>query len=557
MRRRLVFAAVALVVLAACSTETETPQQQSQQTQPGEPRSVARVRSSGQDWGYPTPFAYIRGPGQALALLQYDTLTWKDSSGQMLPWLASRWERSPDGRQWRFTLRDDVRWHDGQPLTAQDVKFTFDYLKTGPGSTSQAGLTQIPIAGVTVEPPNVVVVSLERPYAPFEENVAGRVAILPERVWSTVTEPARHRGPDALLGTGPYKLDQFDQATGSYAFNANESYFLGAPVVKRMEFTPTGDDFAALQRGELDVAATGFAGGASGAEEGIPDATLRLFENDRYGRVEGPAEFVRALHFNLSKGFPYNDKRFRQAFAYTIDREDAVRRILFGRGAPGTTGGLSPQNQFAVSDLPQYRKDLNRANQLLDEIGMRDANGDGVRDLPDGSPFRPEIQTNTRYNNDTPVVVREYLRAVGIDVQIRSLDLATADQNAGQGNYDMALIAYGGLGADPDSLRTRMAASVRAQNFQRVHGWNNPQFEQAATAQLSEVDPNRRRELVAQMQRAIAEDMPLIQLYHPARLAIFNKSVFDAWYFTPGGVFGGYPGILNKHVAITGKKTGT
>ncbi|HVL28579.1 MAG TPA: ABC transporter substrate-binding protein [Acidimicrobiales bacterium] len=554
MRNRFIVAALALVTLAACQTDTQTP---GQQAEPGQPRVVERIRSSGQDWGYPTPFAYIRGPGQALTLLQFDTLTWKDSTGQMMPWLASSWERSADGREWRFTLRDGVQWHDGQPLTAEDVRFTFDYLKNGAGSTSQANLGAVPIAGVTVEPPNVVVITLERPYAPFEENVAGRVSILPERVWSGVTEPARERGPHALTGTGPYRLEQFDQATGSYLFTANESYFLGPPVVKRLEFTPTGDDFAALQRGELHVAATGFAGGASGAEEGLPDATLRLFEGNRFGRVEAPGEFVRALHFNLTRGFPYDDRRFRQAIAYAIDREDAVRRILFGRGSPGTTGGLAPSNPYAITDLPQYRRDVARANALLDEIGLRDVNGDGRRDLPDGSPFTPELQTNSRYNNDTPVVVREYLRDVGIDVQIRSLDLATADQNAAQGQYDMALVAYGGLGGDPDGLRTRLSSTVRAQSFQRIHGWNNPQFEQAAAAQLSATDPDQRRQLVAQMQRAVAEDVPLIQIYHPARIAIFDRSVFDQWYFTPGGVFGGYPGILNKHVVVTGKKTGT
>ena len=554
MKRRLLFAMAAVAILTACSTDTTAPRQQAT---PGGPTTVDRIRLSGNNWGYPSPFSYSRGPGASHMLLMFDTLLWKDSTGRMLPWLASRWEQAPDGRQWRFTLRDDVKWQDGQPLTAEDVTFTFEYLTKGPGLSTSSGLTGIPINTVTVEPPNVVVVSLNNPYAPFEENIAGRVPILPRHVWSTVTDPAKERGAHAVMGTGPYKLEQYDEAVGGYLYTVNDAYFLGAPMVKRLEFIPTGNDFQALKAGQLDIASTGFAGGASGAEEGLPDATIRLFDNDpRFGKVEAPGEFVRALHFNLTRGFPYNDKKFRQALAYAIDRNDMVKRIMLGRGIPGTTGGLAPSNAFAITDLPQYNVDLGRARALLDEIGLKDVNGDGKRDLPDGSSFNPELQTNSRYNNDAPELVKEYLRAVGIDVRIQSLDLAAADQSAAQGRYDMALVAYGGLGADPDGLVSRLSSTSRAQSFQRIQGWNNPEFEQAAAAQRTTIDPTQRKALVATMQRAIAEDLPLISLYMPNRISIFDKTVFDAWYFTPGGVFGGYPGTLNKHVLITGKQVG-
>ena len=552
-KRRFLFGVAALLVLTACATDTTPP---NKQAAPGQPAIVERIRLSGNNWGYPSPFSYIRGPGASHNSLLFDTLIWKDSTGKLLPWLATAWERSADAKQWRFTLRDGVRWQDGQPLTPDDVAFTFEYLKSGPGGSTTAGLSAIPLSGVTVEAPATVVFSLDRPYAPFEESVAGRVPIIPKHVWSAVTEPAKQRGPEAVMGSGPYKLEQFDEATGSYLYTANEGYFLGAPMVKRLEFIPTGNDFLALERGELDVASTGFAGGSFGAEEGLADAALKPLQDPKFGQVSAAGEFVRALHFNLTKGFPYDDKRFRQAVAYAIDRPDLVKRILFGRGVPGTAGGLAPSNAYAIADVPAYNLDLAKARSLLDEIGLEDVNGDGMRELPDGSTFAPELQTNNRYNSDTPVVVKEYLRAVGLDVQVKNLDLAAADDSAAQGRYEMALVAYGGLGADPDLLRTRFSSTIKASSFSRIQGWNNPQFEQASAAQLTATDVEQRKVHVAQMQRAVAEDLPLINLYLPNRVTIFAKSVFDAWYFTPGGVFGQYPGTLNKHVLITGKTVG-
>jgi peptide/nickel transport system substrate-binding protein len=554
MRKRTFLAAVAaLLLLVSCSTDTSAPKQPAQ---PGQPTTVDRIRLSGNNWGYPSPFTYIRGPGGSHNSLLFDTLIWKDSTGAFLPWLATSWQRSPDGKQWRFTIRDGVRWQDGRPLTADDVAFTFEYLKTGPGGTTSVGLSALAMSGVVVEPPNTVVLTLDRPYAPFEESVAGKVPIMPKHIWSTVTDPGKQRGPEAVMGSGPYKLEQYDEATGGYLYTANEDYFLGRPMVKRLEFVPTGNDFLALERGELDVASTGFAGGSFGAEEGLADAALKPLENARFGQVTGAPEFVRALHFNLTKGFPYNDARFRQAIAYAIDRNDLVKRILFGRGIVGPSGGLAPSNPYAITGLPAYSFDLAKAGSLLDEIGIKDVNGDGKRDLPDGSAFSPELQSNNRYNTDTPVLVKEYLRQVGIDVQVKNLDLAAADDAAAQGRYEMALVAYGGLGADPDGLRTRLSSTVKGNSFQRIQAWNNPQFEQAAAAQLTATDVEQRKALVAQMQRAVADDLPLISLYMPNRVTIFDKSVFDAWYFTPGGVFGAYPGSLNKHVLVTGKSAG-
>ncbi len=543
---RLVASVLALGALAACAgSTTKGP---SGSTGPVEGATVERLRTAGGPWGYPSPFAYSKGPGLVHDLLLFDTLLWKDSTGKPIPWLATSWERSADAKEWRFTLRDGVRWHDGQALTADDVAFTFEYMTKGPGKAAP-GIVRLPeITEVVAESPTVVVVRLPRPFTPFEA-LAGRVPIIPRHVWADVAEPARFQGPPAVMGSGPYRLDSYDEATNSYRYTANRDYFLGTPSVTHLEFVPAPDELLALQRGELDAATLGL------EERAVPEEQLKAFDDARYGRITAPGELNRALHFNLTKGYPFDDKRFRQAMAYAIDRKDLVSRVLFGRGEPGSMGGLAPSNDFLAKDLPAYDRDLARAKGLMDEIGLKDANGDGTRDRPDGSPFVAELLTDSRFSPQTPELIKEYLRQVGVNVTIKVLDPTAADGAAAQGNYQMVLLGYSGLGGDPDVLRTRLSSTLKG-DFSRVYGYNNPRFEQLAVQQLTAVDDDQRRAAVQEMQRIVADDVPLISLYLPTRTTIFAKASFDAWYFTPGGVFGAYPGPLNKHAFVTGKKTG-
>ena len=548
----LVLSLALLVLLAGCGGDEDRPSGAGGENE--RPRAAERLRLRGGPFGYPSPFAYVRGPGLVYAGYAFDTLLWKDSTGNLIPWLAMEWTHSPDGREWRFTLRDGVRWHDGRPLTADDVAFSFQYTAKGPGRQTGVIHTQglDVVAEAVAEAPNRVVVRLQRPYAAFAETIAGRLLIIPRHVWADVTDPARLRDPRAVVGSGPYRLESADEATGRYLFTANDDHFLGRPYVRRLELAPSPDPLRALERGDVD------AGSFFLEEQGPPEQALAAFaDRDTWGRLESPGEWTRALHFNMTRGFPYADKAFRQAVAYAVNRKDLVDRILLGRGQPGSAGILAPSHPSAARDLPAYDHDVARANALLDQIGLRDANGDGRRDLPDGRPFSPELLTSSQFSPKTPELVKEYLRAVGIDVRINSLDGPAADEATTRGAYELALIGYGGLGGDPDfPLRLRLSARVPARSFFNVLGYQNPQYEDLAARQSTMLDPEQRRNVVQQIQRIVAEDVPSLPLYVPTRLLIFRKGSFDAWYFTPGGVWGAYPGPENKQAFVTGRTTG-
>ncbi|MEA2902216.1 MAG: peptide/nickel transport system substrate-binding protein [Actinomycetota bacterium] len=545
---RSVVAAVAFALVAgACSTSTEptaTPAQ-------GDGR-VERVRVAARPGSYPTPIG-ARRQGQLQSTLLFDTLVWKDSTGDVIPWLASSWARSPDGTEITFTIRDGVRWHDGMPLTVDDVVFSYQYLMKPPGQAA-AGILGAVFVGnlqeVVAVAPDQVVFRMKRPWAPFLPQIAGIVRIIPKHIWETVTDPIAFTGPQATIGSGPYKLESYDLATFSAALVANDDYFLGPPHVRRIEFVPAADQLLALQQGDIDAA-------DAGTEDQLPENALAPFLQDpRFGSVGGPPEWNRALHFNLTKGFPFDDKRFRQAVAYAIDRDDMVKRILFGQGVVGSSGGLSPASPWIAPDLPPYAHDGAKADALLDQIGLKDADDDGVRDLPDGRPFVPELQTSAQFSPKTAELISEYLRQVGLSVTIRTLEAAAADDSAFAGTYEMTLLGYGALGGDPDLL-LRVRHTPAAINLpQKSKGYDNPEVVALGEQQLFTADDSSRLATVQQLQRIVAEDLPSLSLYLPEPQLIFVKDVFDGWYLTPGGFGTVLSGALNKHALVTGKKVG-
>ncbi len=552
-RYRFTMVVAASAVMALLATSCATEQRATPATDGAGPTRVERVRMVGGDWGFPTPYGgNSRGESVAVTTLLYDSLLWKDANGTTIPWLATAWEVSADGREWRFTLRDGVRWHDGTPLTAEDVAFSHEYATTGPGKNASTFSGRIPVEAV-VEGPNRVMLRTETPYAPFIDRVGIGIPIVPKHVWADVADPVKYQDPLALTGSGPYRLETYDLSAGTYLFTSNEDYFMGPPYVKRLEFVPASNELLALQRGELDVASHGVGGGK--IDFPIAQASLDALDKTRYGQVTAPGVSGAILHFNITKGFPYNDTRFRQAIAYAVDREDLVKRILLGGGEVGMMGMLEPSNSPWIDpSMPSYERDVAKAKALLDQAGVKDANGDGIRDLPDGQPFVPEVLTSPGWNPKTPELLKEYLREVGIDIKITSLDQTGAQTAAAGARYEMAVLGYG-LWSDPDGFRTTLSSKSTSKSFAKVHGYVNARFDELAAQQLSQIDVAQRTRTAQEMQRIVAEDVPAIPLYVATRTIIFDKTVLDNWYYSTGaGPI--YPGMLNKLIFVSDKRTG-
>lgn len=545
---RLAAALIACGLAGACTPGTTTDGGAREGPRPAQ---VDRLRLAAGPPRFPSPVTGLRVSGAQVDLM-FDHLVWKDASGNVLPWLATEWSASADGTEWRYTVRDGVRWHDGAPLTNRDVAFTYNYFIKGP-ALAPAGIFGAVwnenFREVVAEGPNQVVFRLKRPWATFLTGITTLVPVLPEHIWASVADPARFTGPQAVIGSGPYRMESYDTTTGTAAYVANDDFFLGPPHVRRIEFVPAADQLLSLQRGDIDAA-------DAGTEDQLPEAALAPFRQGRFDTIAGPHDWNRALHFNLGKGFPFDNVSFRRAVAFAVDRDDLVRRILFGQGVPGSAGGLAPTNPWAAPGLPAYARDLAQARALLDQIGLRDLDGDGTRDLPDGTRFAPELQTGAQHSPRTAEIVAEHLREVGIAVRIRPLDQASADNAALRGDYEMAVLGYAGVGNDPDVLM-RIRLSPRAIPLvSKAWGYNNPRVEELGVQQLFTASDASRRAAVHEIQGIVAAEVPFLSLYLPTPQQAFDRATFDAWYFTPGGIGGGRAGALNKHVFVTGKREG-
>lgn len=500
--------------------------------------------------GFPSPFGYRSGLGYYQMSLLYDTLLWKDSTGALLPWLASGYQRSEDGTTYTFTLREGITFSDGRPVTAEDVAFTFDYY-------ADQTLPPLVIAqprGVTEVAPigeRMVRIRLAAPAVTFPAFIAGAVPIVPRHVWEPITDPAAAMDPKVLAGSGPYRLDSFGGPDQPLAYAARNDYFLGKPFVRRIEMLPVGDALAALQAGDIDAGGNLELGGAR-------PAAIAPFRSDPTFRViEQRADWTYPLYFNLARGGAPADPRFRRACARAINRPGIVQRLTGGNGQPGNPGFLPPEHPYHV-DVEQYPHDAGAANAALDAAGYRrsGANG-GLRVGPDGKPLSFQLLTASPL---TPAaqLVAEDLGRVGVQATPRAVPLGP--QLFGpklMAQFDLAILPYPGPGgtpptADPDQLRMVYSSTLPPTPTGAAR-YANPRFDQLAQRQLVTFDEAQRRELVGQMQRIVAEDLPLLPLYYSTSHYIYRRATFDQWYYTPGG----FPvGVVNKQAFVTGTKTG-
>jgi peptide/nickel transport system substrate-binding protein len=549
-RSKVTVAALCLLSLglAGCRTTNDKSGTATGGTNTEAQRVVIRLAASSQGAGYPTPFGAVRGPGVLLTTFMFDQLAFPDSTGNPKPWLAKSWDTSADGKTWTFHLQPNVKWTDGQPLTADDVAFTFDYDLKGPG----ASLGLLPsvnyIDSVTAPDPATVVFQLNSVRPTFLVDVIGSfsgIGIVPKHIWSGVTDPAHFQGEQALVGSGPYKLAKFDLTNNTYDFVANDDFYLGPPKVKELQIIQVNDPILALQQNQLDSATTGNGQSGTGA---IPQSQIDALTKN-FQMLTAPGEFNVALFYNIGAGFPYDQKAFRQAVAYGLDRNDMIQRLLNGKGVPGSAGGLGPANPALNKSVADYPHDANKAKAMLDALGIKDANGDGVRDKPDGSAFSIPLLTSSS-DTTTAQLVSENLRDVGLKVDITAVDQPTSDARDTKGDYQMAIVHFGGLSGDPNALVTRFASTSKSSSFTRVQGYKNPAFDQAANDQATSLDPAKRRQLTDQMQAVLADDLPQLSLYVPDQIAFVNAKLFQGWAYTPGCPPCGVS--MNKRMLVTG-----
>lgn len=496
-------------------------------------RGGTMVAAISSDPGQLNPAITTSGATHAATELMYNGLVELDAKGRPIPELAESWTvKSGD---YTFKLRKGVLWHDGQPFTSDDVKYTFDEVLTKFHARTRASVGDA-LYKIETPDPLTVIFRFYKPYAPFLQQLnVTEAPILPAHIYRG-TDPTTNPANFKPIGTGPFKFESY-KAGAELRLTANKSYFKpGLPyldgVVLRVIPDASNQDIA-LEAGEVD-----FVYGVNG-----PDLT-RIQANKSLATIEtlnnpGGSNCIVTMSFNLDKPI-FGDQRTRQAILQSLDRKQFLDRILFGQGKVATAP-IATGIAFAYAkDLAMPPFDRSAAARLLDDAGWkRPGSGtraaDGVRGVADGTSLRFRFLSFGNFSAYGQLL-KSQLGEVGIDVQLETLDPTPfADKVFVKRDFDTNVISYCN-GFDPEIGVRRM---YDIKQIGPVSFSNSSAYRNAAVSQLFEDasardDLNARSVIYRKIQEILVNDLPYIWLVETTGVRAYRASctgVTDSGHF--------------------------
>ena len=492
------------------------------------------------------PFTGVLAESYEIFQLQYATLMQPSSADfTPAPGLAESWEESADGKTWTYTLRPDLVWSDGTPLTAGDVAYTFNRILEGRYEQRNYGNYVRNITSVEATDDRTVVMTVRAP-SPIMERLA--VYILPEHVWSGVDAKAvksfaNEPEGEPLVGSGPFLVAE--RRTGQFIrLVANDSYYAGRPKVDELVFRIYNNPDAlgqALIKGEVDFA-TGLTADVFSTLEGQEGITTYAGVYAGFNDLAFNMGAATADGKPIGDGNPHlQDQQVRLAISHAIDRQQMVDKILNGYGTPGSTI-IPPLFTTLHIDPGTQAYDPALANQILDDAGYA-MGPDGVRVGPDGAPmkYRLFVRTDSDSSAKSGEYFKSYLAAIGIDTEIKPVDENALFEIIGRGEFDM--FEWGWVvEPDPDyQLSTFTCAKRSYEDGGEIYAdlsdsfYCNDEYDRLYAAQAEETDQTARADIVKQMQQILYDAAPYVVTYYYDNLEAYRSDRFTGFVGQPEG----------------------
>jgi len=445
--------------------------------------------------GVGTPSHEITSLPEFIADGIFDSLlTVNPKDGSLAPGLAEQWLVSDDAKTFEFTLRQGVKWHDGQPLTTADVVFTLKSL-SDPAIRIKPAADFGPIADVTAPDARTVRVTFREPYCAALTYIGG-VKILPKHRMEnkSLTDVV----PEDLIGTGALVLQSWDD--NALTFSSNTTYWNGAPQIVNWTYKIFPNERAALDalsQGQADLM-VGTSAGPS-----IQDAVA-------------PANEFYALAMNLTRK-PFDDVRVRQAVAMGIDRAQLTQSI----GADAQTLETSVLPSFwATPNVRQPEYDIAKARQLLSDAGWRDSDGDGILNK-DGKPFQVSFwaEADDLHAELAAQILRAQLERIGVRAIIKLDDHILFLTRVFLQEYDLSL-AHFKIPLDPDQHYFWASSENKPGYGLNVTGYTNARVDDALAVgnRVSKCNAPARKNVYAPVFQQLASDVPMVLLFAPPRI---------------------------------------
>jgi peptide/nickel transport system substrate-binding protein len=466
--------------------------------------------------------------------LQYATLTDKAAADFATePGLAESWTASDDGLTYTYTLREGLLWSDGTPLTADDVAWTVNTSRDQ-GWMNHSSITAN-LEATAVDARTVTITSsVPDPKLPTMD-----VYILPKHIWEEQAA-GDITTYDALdgVGAGPFTLQEWKSGQ-SWTMKANPNYWKGAPAIDQVVFrvfTNADAMVAALKKGEID---------AANAVPSSAFADLQSAEGIEaiFGTQGSMSELaMNGMGGGLGDGHPaLQDVDVRHAIHHAIDKQVLFDRVINGYGVQGTTLSVSPDPAWkpAIPEAEQYTYDPAKAQQLLDDAGYVDTNGDGVREMPGGGQelvFRYAERSESEVAASIRELITGWLEQIGIGTEVSVVDDTQLTDVVASGEYDLFVWGWTPF-VDPDPMLSyfrceQLTTSLDAYGYNDAN-WCSDEYDALYTQQNQELDRTKRIELVHQMLRLFYDQSTYVVLFEDAELQAYRTDRFSGWTRQP------------------------
>ena len=514
--------------------ETEAPEA------PTEPPATGEAVVMRAGWaGSPdtlNPGTAVLSEAYTLFELVYDSMFQLNLDGTYSPELAESFEVSDDGSVWTFNIRAGILWHDGEPLTAGDIAFSYNFYAAHEDFPFLPVYTEF-FDSVEATDDSTLVITLTEPIPNMESQLIF-LYVIPEHIWGGLEGEAGSEFENLeMIGSGPFRMVEYQQ-NAFVQLAAVKDHYLYPPKIDEVVFQTFDNPDAlvqALRTGQVDMITE------------MPNTAVPGLQNEADIELVVDAPFapgVADIIFNLAteevcppedgvcSGHPaLRDLNVRLALAHATDKQKIIDVVLLGLGTPGLTlipDGLGIWYNNSIED---YAFDVDLANQILDEAGYVDADGDGIRDMPDGSDsltFRLNwASDSTEYPREAELL-SEMWAQVGVSVELQALD-PDALTAVCCPTFDFDIILWG-WGSDPDPgflLSVMTTDEIPTGNSETAY--SNPEYDELYIEQGLELDMERRQEIVWQMQEIVHRDLPYIISYYDQAVQAYRTDRFSGW----------------------------
>jgi peptide/nickel transport system substrate-binding protein len=445
----------------------------------------------------------------------FDGLTKPGKDLSPAPDLATSWEPSEDGMAWTFELRNDVKWHDGQPFTAEDVAYTFNEIVLKPELGANSSSYFKAVDRVEVIDTDTVVFHLKRPFAALPSYLAYNAGILPKHIFEG-KDPwdLTSFNKEKPIGTGPFKLDKYVSGQ-SVELVPNPDYFGGEPYLDRLVYKVVADPNAQIAQAlsnELSI----FILDNLAAIDRIKSAN---------NLVIAPQNMTQFYWLCLNQENPlFTDVKVRQAMLHAIDRQTIINTVDMGY-ATIANSPIAPalQADYDPNAVKNYDYNPEKAKELLAEAGWTDTDGDGILDK-DGKPFKFDFDFGKKGNLEAVCqMVQQYLKDIGMDVKLNAMEWnAMIQKDIIQRDYD-ATLNWWLYPNDPDVQPFFHSANAGTGN--NIPGYKDEQLDKLLEDGQAATDIDQRKQVYSELQKYTSEVLPYVFLWYPQEIQVRNKNL--------------------------------